>query len=381
MKKLIMLILLILLTGCFGKVEIDELPIVSALGVDKCEEGFKVSTQVIRPKVVGRVQQGIQGANVFMFTTNGESVNEALRKMSVYYKNKVFLGHMQLLVFGEDYAKEGVKDAIEYFFESPLTRQRFLIAIVKEGKAEDLLKIQTPMLDTPATEINASIENNAKYYGNSVITYADEVYASSLSREFNVAITGLKVEGDPEEGSDNKNLESIDIKAKIKVSGVGLFRDDKLIGWLDDEETIGYNRIRGLLKSTVHTVYLDEEDITSIETNSAKIKREIKIIDDIPEITINYKVTGVVPSVSTNKFLEKEEISHLEEQTVKIIKETMEKALSKIKEYKIDAFFLGEIINDKFPKYWEKVKDNFSEIIPHIKMNFNVTVTIVNQSN
>lgn len=381
MKKVLVIFLLIMLTGCFGKVEIDELPIVSAIGVDKSEQGFKVTAQVIRPKIVSGVQQGVPGTNIIIFSQEGKSVNEALRKMAVYNRNKVFLGHMQLLAFGEDFAKEGVRDAVEYFFESPMTRQRFIIAVVKEGKAEDLLKIQTPMLDTPASEINSSIENQAKYYGNSVITYADEVFASSLSQEFNVGITGLKIEGDPQDGSDSKNMEDIDIKTKIKVAGIGVFNNDKLVGWLNDEESIGYNRIRGLLKSTVHTVKLDEDDITSIEANKAKVKKKVKIVDNMPVITIDYFTTAVVPSISTHKFLKTEDIKNLENKASKIIKETMEKALNKIREYKTDAFYFGELINNHYPKYWKTVEGNFDSLIPDIEVHFNISVEIVNQSN
>ena len=381
MKKIIVLILLIFLAGCFGKVEINELPIVTAIGVDKSEEGIKVTTQVIRPKVLSGQQQGINGTNIIVYSQEGPSVSETLTKMSVFYKNRVFLGHFQLLVFGEDFAKEGFKDAIEFFFESPRTRQRFLIAVVKGGKAEDLLKIQTPMLDTPANEINSTIDNNAKYFGTSIVTYADEVYASPLADEFDVAITGLEIKGDPKEGSETKGLESSDLKTKITVCGIAIFKKDKLVGWLNKDESIGYNRLRGLLKSTIHTTKFENGDITSMETLSGKLKHKVKIVDNMPEITIDYKVEGVVPSVSTKMFLEKKDVIYLEQKLSEIIKGTMEKAIKKIQEYKSDAVYFGEVINDQHPKYWKLIEKDFDELLPKIKVIINVSVKIINQAN
>lgn len=381
MKKIIILTLLIFLSGCFGKVEIDELSIVSAIGVDKSEEGFKITTQVIRSKTISGFQQGVNSANIMIYSKEAESVNEALRKMDVFHRNKVFLGHFQLLVFGEDFAKEGCQEAIEFFFESPQTRQRFFIAVVKEGTAEDLLKIQTPMLDTPAGEINSTIENNAQYYGTSIITYADEAYSAPASDEFEIGITGLKILGDPDEGAKNEALESSDIKTKIAVCGIALFREDKLVGWFNAEESIGYNRILGRLKSTVHTTRFEDGSITSIETISGKLKKKVEIVDNIPHITYNYTVMGVVPSVSTHRLITKEEVVFLQNDSQKTIKETMEKAYQKTMELNVDAFHFGKLINDHYPKYWKLIKDDFESMLSKIKVTINVEVIIVNQSN
>lgn len=380
MKKIVIFILLFFLTGCFGKVEIEDLSIVTAIGVDKGEEGFKITLQVIRAKTVSGKDQGLNSSNVLVYTEEAPSVNEALRKMSVFFRNQVFLGHFQLLVLGEDYARDGFKEAIEFFFESPKTRQRFYIAIVKGGKAEDLLKIQTPMLDTPAREINSTIENNAKYFGSSILIFADEAFAAPLTQEFEIAITGIEIKGDPEEGGDNKSLESIDLKTKITVCGIAAFKGDKLVGWLNQEESIGYNRIRGLLKSTVHTTHFPDGSITSIDTNKGINKKKVEIVDGLPVITIDYHVFGVIPSVSTHRFMTDAEVKYLEADIRKTIKETMEKALTKAKELNSDILYFGEIINDQHPKYWKKIIDNFDNIFPQIKVNINVKVTIVNQT-
>ena len=60
----------------------------------------------------------------------------------------------------------------------------------------------------------------------------------------------------------------------INLCGLAVFKEDKLIGWLNDIESIAYNMIMGEIKTTVIPVKIDEESTVSIKINKFKSKIE-----------------------------------------------------------------------------------------------------------
>lgn len=382
-KPLLVLLTLwcfVLVSGCYGKVEINELAIASALGIDKTENGYKISAQVIRVKSIAGVEEGVSGTNVVVYSEEGKTIHEALRKLSNYYQNIVFIGHVQLVVFGEELAREGMKEPLDFLYESPLTRQRFLIAIVHEKTAEDLLKIQTPLISNPAAEINASIEASSENLGNSTIVYADDLIASFLTKEYNFTLTGLKIMGNPQEGMENKNLETTDISTYIKTDGLAVLQDEKLVGWLTIKESTAFNHLMGLIKRSILSITFNEQ-LTSVELVLTKMKSNIELKNEKISVTYDYQVEGIILGDPKHWVYSKKDIKAAEDAIASVLKEDMDLAIQKIqKEFKSDVFGIGEKIRDKYPYYWKKIEKEYNELFPTIDIKVNVKARIINQT-
>lgn len=83
MKKhmIVLLILSLLLSGCWDSRELNEIAITLALGVDKVEDEYQITVQVVVPAEVS-MKTGSGRSTVTLFQSNGKTVYEAFRKMT-----------------------------------------------------------------------------------------------------------------------------------------------------------------------------------------------------------------------------------------------------------------------------------------------------------
>ncbi len=141
MKRILTLLFLqivfiIILTGCWSKREIDELSIATAIGIDKTEDGYIVSAQLINPGEVAS-EKATNRTAVTTYRTSGETVFEAFRRLTLETPRKVYNGHLRILIFGEEMAKHGIGKILDFFSRDHEMRTDFYIVVAKNTKAEN----------------------------------------------------------------------------------------------------------------------------------------------------------------------------------------------------------------------------------------------------
>ncbi|MEK4342507.1 Ger(x)C family spore germination protein [Brevibacillus sp. FSL L8-0710] len=102
------LLLLVVLTGCWNRRELNELAIAVAMGVDKKDNDYLVSIQIVNPGAVAAQRAGTDTAPVITYSTQGTSIFEALRRTTTKSPRKIYLSHMQVIVLGKEVAEEGI---------------------------------------------------------------------------------------------------------------------------------------------------------------------------------------------------------------------------------------------------------------------------------
>ena len=137
MKKcmFVLLILSVLLTGCWDRRELNELGITLALGIDKVEDEYQVTAQVVVPSEIS-TKSSTGRSPVTLFHANGETVYEALRKLTKNSPRKIYPGHLRMLVIGEDLAEEGIGESLEFLSRDWELRSDFYVVIAKDLTAE-----------------------------------------------------------------------------------------------------------------------------------------------------------------------------------------------------------------------------------------------------
>ena len=236
-KTLLMIcciIQIMILTGCFGKRDIEKLSVATAIGVDKTESGYKVTAQIINPYVLG--ENVLTESAIDVYTDEGRTISEAVRKLGNRTPHRLFLSHFQVLAIGEEMAKSGIEPILYYFYSHYQSRHKYNIVVVKEGTAEDTLKIQTTLSLIPSISIMRKINGSVENIGNTRDSNMDEVINELRSPGHSLVLPGIKLEGDLEEGKKLENTQTSDQDAKINVTDLAVFYDDKLIGWLNHEE-------------------------------------------------------------------------------------------------------------------------------------------------
>lgn len=108
------LLLLVVLTGCWNRRELNELAIAVAMGVDKKDNDYLVSIQIVNPGAVAAQRAGTDTAPVITYSTQGTSIFEALRRTTTKSPRKIYLSHMQVIVLGKEVAEEGIAKVLDF---------------------------------------------------------------------------------------------------------------------------------------------------------------------------------------------------------------------------------------------------------------------------
>ncbi|MGE7915092.1 Ger(x)C family spore germination protein [Lysinibacillus xylanilyticus] len=380
MKKcmLVLLILSPILTGCWDKRELNELGITLAIGIDKVDDEYQVTAQVVVPSEIS-TKTSTGRSPVILFKEKGETVYEALRKITKTSPRKIYPGHLRMLVLGEDLAEEGIAKSLDFLSRDWELRSDFFVAIAKDGTAEEVLNVRTTIESIPANKMFNSLQTSEASWAATNGIKLDELIASMTSNGKEAVLTGILVTGDPEMGSSKQNVESINPSARIVYDELAVFKKDKLVGWLTERESRGLNGIVNEVKNSVTAISCPEEGKATIEIIKVDSKMKGKINKGKPEVDVNIKVKGTVGEVECQINLnELDTIVELEKITEKQMEETVNLTIESLqKQYKSDIFGFGEAIHRSNPKEWKKMKGQWDEEFAEMTANVKVDVELV----
>lgn len=88
----------VLLSGCFGGVEVGDRAFVQIIGIDKRLDIYTVSLQLFQPS--GNGTPSSANENSICISGEGGDLNSALSACEVRSGNKIFLGHLKSVIFG-----------------------------------------------------------------------------------------------------------------------------------------------------------------------------------------------------------------------------------------------------------------------------------------
>ncbi|WP_417898548.1 Ger(x)C family spore germination protein [Bacillus haimaensis] len=385
MKKSIFLILisipfLLFSSGCWNNRELGELGIAVALGIDKEGEQFVVTVQLVNSAEISNLQGSGTRAPVVIYREKGKTIFEAIRRITTKAPRKTFYPHLRVLVIGEDLAKEGFSESLDLLVRDQELRYDFFILIAKNSKASDILSIMPAVEKIPAQNMFTKLETSQDVWAPTLAVTLGELIEELVVPGKQPVISGVEIIGDYETGKMMENVQSSDPPAQLHFTNFSVFNNDKLQGWLNEDESKGVNYINGKVKSTIVVVPCPggEEGYVSIELLRTSQKRKSKVKSNRPNVKVTLKAEGNIGEISCPVDLTKQNsIKELERLTEKDIKDVMIQSINAAqKEYGLDVFGFGLDIHRSDPKYWKSVKNTWDEQFSTMTVNVEVDVSI-----
>ncbi|MHA0857162.1 Ger(x)C family spore germination protein [Paenibacillus sp. CMAA1364] len=370
---MIWIILALFVTGCWSRKELNELSIAVGIGIDKSGDQYKVSVQVAEPnEVTGKLGGG--SAPVTLFQATGETILEAIRKLTTVNPRLVYFAHLRVLVLGESLAKEGISSALELLSRDPETRNDFLIVVSKECSAEDTMKVLTNLDKVPASSLFSTLNTSHDKWASTRKVTMFQLISELVSDGTNPVLTGIQIFGDVEFGQSQENINIIDSPTDMRYTNLGVFKKDKLIGWLTENEGIAYNYIANEISSTVSNVSCPDGGRLALKVIRSDTKVKGSMHNGRPRIDIEVYPQSNVGEIQCRLNLTKSKtITELEGLENRRLEELIEKTIARVQqEYKVDIFGFGEVIHRSNPKEWRKLKEDwnhtFSTLSVHVKV-------------
>ncbi|NMM65794.1 Ger(x)C family spore germination protein [Clostridium sp. P21] len=372
MKKFTAIFMIILTlfstTGCKGtKTEIENLAVVMATGYDQLPGNkYLLTVQVLNPQKSSSGASGKEKvggsqstADVIIYSDTGASPAEAIAHLSTRIGKNLFFAHSKYTVIGKGLAEAGLATLIDSLLRGYVTRPDIPILVTK-GNATDIVSSITSDDTIPANTVYRLIRQQ------SIMGYAPVQtrmnFANKLSSKTSAPIAGVI--------NVNKN-----IYGTFEMEGTAVFKNDKLIGFLNKNQTRGVQWINGKVKGGNLLVPSQNNKIISFEILGSSSKVEaikkndsVMMLISIKEKSNIREMTGKLDPMEDEKIMD--EFSKFQNETIQ--KEVKEALFVAQKELKADIFDFGEIVHKTYPNEWDKIGENWQNIFPLIEVKIMV---------
>ncbi len=242
----------------FGLVDIQKTAIILAVGIDKAEEGFALTAQIAVPKGSDRTTGGTSSVEI---RSEGETVSDCVTALFAKTGWVPKLVFCDLVLLGEEAAKEDVVDCLNYFLRNDYMPDSCRLAVCC-GRAEEVISSQSAIDDASSLAIGKLFSDAAEKSGvvmpNSLKNFAIGYYGPSES-SFLPYIRMQTQQGGQSggpEGTGNIDMPQSGEQKIYTAQETAIFRKGKMVGLLTPEETFAYS----LLEGKVFTGTFDAEE-------------------------------------------------------------------------------------------------------------------------
>jgi len=372
------IVVMLLVTGCWNRRELNELAIAVAMGLDKTGNQYKLSMQVVDPGQVAAKKGAGTRTPVTLYEATGRTVFEALRKLTTLSPRKMYSSHLRMLVLDETLAKEGIGESLDFISRDHEMRTDFFIVVAKNTSASNVLKILTHLESIPANFMFSSLESSQKSWAPTLTVTLDELINNLVSEGQHPVITGIRIIGPQKEGESKMNVEQIDSPSYLQYTGLAVFRKDKLIGWLNETESKAYNYIRDKVKSTAGHLTCPDGGKLTVEVIRSKTKVSGSVNKNTPQIRVDVRSEVNVGEVGCHIDLTKSKtIAELEKIGGDRVRRFIEETIRAVqKKYKVDIFGFGEVIHRSAPAAWSSLKEDWDRHFAKMPVKVNVEIII-----
>ncbi len=359
---MILMTLCAVATGCWSYRELDDMAIVAGMAVDKVDDKFLLTVEVVNP------QQGPEGTQyeAVIFDSVGSAIFDGIRNIIRKSGRKLFWSHAKILIISKAAAEEGLVPILDWVGRDVEVRGDMWILVSEEETAQEILKGEKGLYDLLSFQIQD-------------VLWAEENLARFPTMELWEFLNDIGEEGG---GAVATGIYLVSYNGgKIpQVSGSALFKGDRLVGWLDDIETRDLLWIRDEVQGGFVMVEQVGEEQTKVSMEISKSRTKVKSVVEDGKLRMKIDIElemGIAELSTTKDYFTEEGITFLENATERILQEQINGTIRKVqREYGTDVFKFGQTIKREMPDRWRQMKEDWDDLYPSLNTEVNVNAKI-----
>lgn len=370
MKKKIAFALVIVFslfqTGCWDAREIDELAFVLSIGLDKTDNGFKVTAQIASPDTYSKTPSGSSSQKAkpyWIISSTGKTIFEAIRNMSSISSRRIFWSHIKVIVISEELARINTLEIFDFFSRNPEIRLRALVAVTP-GEAGKVIDIVPETEKDPSLYLEKIIENRS-LNGKSYMIMLKDFLEDYL--EPNVGTVTSRI-----------ILDKSKSPHFLKTSGAYVFDSGKVSGALKEEQTRGLLWIKNQMKDSIMVVNCpyDYKPVT-LEIKKAKTSLKSHLQSGVPSFTVKVNVSANITEQACNtNFNDIQKLKELEKAMEEAIAKDIQSTITTAKNNQIDFIGLSRALHGEHKDEWHQIYPKWNKIFKTSEVNIAVKVDI-----
>lgn len=402
--------------------EVNRLAIVDLLALDAGDgDLIELTAQIIIPTRLGvGPTDGGQDPPFFVTGARGATVAEAVANLEKRVPRQIFLEHVQLLIVGEQLARRGLFPILDFLVREREIRPDLLVAVTP-GRASSLLGLAPPLPAIPADAWKTVIRNERV-----AVTSMRNLFLALGEDGMDPFLTALAPAPLPEpggaggagggngggagsggggggggQGSGGGGAAGGD----MELIGAGLFRSDRLVGYLNREEALG---LQLLISDRPRTILSVAEKDVLAELGTApspagsggdgsgaalppadpmpgiialRLTRSdsslVPVGMDPPTLQLKVRlITEVANAASVLDVEDAEVAGAIERVAARNVVRHVEAALGKMQALHSDAAGLGARFRRRRPAWWRTMRSRWSDLFRQARLVYDVEVTV-----
>lgn len=381
---LFVIIVSIFQSGCWNRIELNEIGAIMGTAIDLEEEEWVTSYQIVIPQSIATQAGGGGGGSqtpVTVFSTKGKSLLEAIQRISLESSRTPFFAHNRVLVISEKVAKEkGVTEIVDFYLRDGQSRET-MVVVLSKGRARDILEALTPQEKIPAHAIEEIFRRTETQMSIARRIRLIDFVSMLVNPQASAVVPEIRVSGNPEKQSSLDALKETSQKGVIKIGDIGIFKKDKLAGWLKQEEAIGMAWLTDHVQNAVITFACSGKEEAGkmstflVERSSTNLTPVIT--NGRITMTAEIESEGILNETSCSLDLSKpENIKKVEKQLEKKVREDILRTWAQAKKMEADILGFGEEIHKEYPKQWKKLQQEWGKQLTDVELRLKIEVSV-----
>ena len=370
MKKIkyLLLLLIILLTGCSNYQELTDIAITTAIAVDYSTETneYNLLTQVVNS--VKKDDASTSNEPSFLnFYSSASSLTEAMDKIVLESPRKLYTAQCQILLLSKEVIENNLDELLDYFVRNPEMRGEMKVILTPNKEDLKGITIQTLLDNLSSSNIVLSLEESEKKGYTTTVTLNDllEMYLNPYKE---IILPTIYVEGNLTVADEEANKTSTVYKGTVKVGNMAIFKETTLVDYLSLDNQKYLNIIRGKLKNTNIKAEYNEGYLVY---ELYKIKT--KIIPNVKDntITLSFKGKAKTYETITNTNIENiSKVKDMEKYLNNYLENNIIDTFNSIrKKYNTDIFNFRDTYYKNNPRYFKKNYNSwYEDTFPKLKL-------------
>lgn len=317
MKKIILLICCVfLLSGCYDYKELNDMSIVSGIGIDYKDGEYSVSLEITKSTKDGTSAE----IETYLVTGEADNIADAFTTAKNRSDKLVYMEHVEVLVLSKELCERGINEVIDYIIRDTTINNNYFIVVT--DKPSELLKINIENQSTAEVIIN-TVEY---YFENTTIDDIDIIASNMVNKRKDIALPYIYMK-----------------EENVVFDEVAYFNNDKMVDLIDSKmyNFLELDSINVNFNNNGNTIGIYKKDI-GYEVKNKEVIIKVKAYGTVKEINaeINLKDTDSYDKLE------------------KTITKTIEKEITEFIDNTLDnkSDLLG--LEDKYYKKYKKDIDN-----------------------
>lgn len=351
--------------GCWNYTEVSDMAIVAGFAIDKDPENelYILTIELINLTASAR-ETTIQSKVIH---TTGKTIFDSVRNTIMRVGRRLYWSHAKVAVIGESIAREGLSEVLDWIYRDAEVRSDMWILIAKDTKASEIFHTDHEFNQIVSFLIDDILQTSdavPKFEG--IDTWE---FLRDLSRIGTSAIL--------------PTIELFEYQDKTlpQINGTAIFSKDRMIGWLDGEDTMLLKWLRNEIAGGIHV------PVEAPPEMNTKVSLELFNADTIIKPTLSEDVLHI--DVQIQAFFSIAEIGRsvniIDEPIHEVFKSLatthlqveLEQAVANIqKEYGVDILGFGRAVRRKYPDYWRTIEHDWNEVFIDLPVTVQVSLEI-----